>query len=252
LNELRASLLTGPATERPNDPILRLPPPPPTPIFIPPPPPVVNPRVPSLPPPHNGLISPRRDGGAGTRTSGRDRAFVNPRLGVNDQIEGAIGEEKNIPVEMGKRIQGGLCLVPDKVKVSFGSTTRAAIVLFRQTSAAAHFPPPKSTGELSAEEASFLAKNQCDGSCYRNAYEYYEFGVNTRNKQASLQNLAEKLKKAKPGLDIPPKPSELCDLRSAILLVQTTVDAFSKWKNSNGTLDLDFVNTLPPLIREHD
>jgi hypothetical protein len=183
---------------------------------------------------------------------GAGAAVVNPGPPASDRIASPIGDyEKKIPKEMGRRIQAGLCLVPDKDPVTFGPRTREAIVLFRQTSAANNLPGARRSGGLSAGEASYLANHKCDRSCSRNAYEYYRFGLDSPNKQSNLQDLAAKLKNAAPSLEMPKDPQNLCDLRPAISAVQKT-EAYSRWKASNGTLDFEFVNQLPPPFRPGD
>jgi hypothetical protein len=186
--------------------------------------------------------------------TGRGAVVINEGPPASDRIASAIGDaEIKISKEMGRRIQSGLCLVPDKESVKFGPAAREAIVLFRQTSEAKNLGAgARSSGGLSADEASYLANHKCDTPCYKNAYEYYEFGANSSTKQSKLQNLAAKLKNVKPSLELPKEPlQELCQLRPAISEVQRT-DAFSQWKDSNGTLDIDFVNKLPPPFKATD
>lgn len=176
-------------------------------------------------------------GGAGPPATGKERATANPGPTQNERIESARGEENFIPSRIGRRVQVGLCLVPDINTVTFGPKTRTAIASFRATPKGRQLSSAGGTRSapegLSAEEISFLVTQQCDASCYSNAYEYYQFGSPTQ-----LDDLLERLMLAKPG-PVPPKDPKrrLCDARELVRAVQG--------EGSNGILTPDFVKSLP-------
>ncbi|MGC2524699.1 MAG: hypothetical protein WA417_19015 [Stellaceae bacterium] len=181
-------------------------------------------------------------GGAGTsQVSATGPATPNIGPQPNDRIAAAEGDERKIPAAWGRDIQMALCLSPDVGTVTFGPKTRAAITLFRATpngkqlsSAGGTRPVPQG---LSRDEISFLRTQKCDAICYRNAYEFYQFGS-----VRELNSLINRLLKAMPNA-AHPTTSKLCDpnVRNLISETQRIMNV-----PADGTLTPKFVDSLPP------
>lgn len=181
------------------------------------------------------------DGAGTSQVSATGPATPNIGPPPNDRIAAAEGDERKIPAAWGRDIQTALCLSPDVGTVTFGPKTRAAITLFRATpngkqlsSAGGTKPAPQG---LSRDEISFLRTQKCDAICYRNAYEFYQFGS-----ARELNSLINRLLKAMPNA-AHPTASKLCDpnVRNLISETQRIMNV-----PSDGTLTPKFVDSLPP------
>jgi hypothetical protein len=182
--------------------------------------------------------TPPAGGGGGPQISGRGAATPNvPSRQPTDRVAGAEEDEGSLNAQRGREIQRALCLAPDVGTVTFGPNTRMQIMLFRETedgkrlsTKGGTIPAPKG---LSKEEITFLVDQKCDTSCYKNAYEYYQFGSANQ-----LDSLINRLIKAQPSAARPTTASKICDkgVRDLISQVQG---------NKNETLTPSFVNSLP-------
>ena len=151
----------------------------------------------------------------------------------------------NITREQGRKIKAGLCLPANIDPDSFGPQARDQIKLFRQTTEGRR----RATDQqgLSAAEASFLetqGEAECD-KCYKNAYERYQYDSESevRTLLTQLNNVAPTDKRVDPAT----APKRVCDLRSLITAVQTSVPSLSQWTSAGGTLTPDFVSKLKSL-----
>lgn len=102
-------------------------------------------------------------------------------LSEPDKPKGSIGNaELAVDLKTARTIEAALCLPVDTGTVTFGPQTRAALSLFRQT-ATGKIQGPRGANRLTAGmtrvEIGFLGTAKpCQSSCYRNAFEYFEFG----------------------------------------------------------------------------
>jgi hypothetical protein len=110
---------------------------------------------------------------------------------LREHIEGAIGaDEMAITPADGHKIQAALCTVPDSGKVTFGPRVRDAIALYRGSEIGQLQSPGPNAARagLRQQEIGLLSTVlSCPTTCYRNAYEYFQFGPPADRQQPGFQ-----------------------------------------------------------------
>jgi len=139
--------------------------------------------------------------------SGTDTAALTAT--PDSRITGALSQfEQTLSQRRGQKIEQGLCLAPEALgKVAFGSNVRQAIGLFRTTTTGQTVganPPVRPGDGLTRNEGNVLERvSPCPGQCYKNAFEYFQYGPdagmgpdlarNPKGPQRALSALAQSL-----------------------------------------------------------
>ncbi len=237
LNELRASLITGPAKERPNDPILPLPPtalvPPLPPVLAPPPPNISLQReIPKAEP------RPRQ-----TRERVEPSRFTQTPVGQNYArfIEGPVMflNEKDL-----NGVFAALCVSQEEINDVDPAPTTARIRAFQDWNRrVARDPIPSATGRLTPDEIVKLAgMPSCNKKRYENIYE-----VNFRpGKDINSPILIDKMLKVVPLEAGKKSPTSTSELRERIPAVRAALAGKLVLNDSSlsNQLTNDLVNVL--------
>jgi len=218
LNELRASLITGPEGRRPNIPILPLPPTSPVNTL---PPPFVGPPTVSNAVPREDLPTPKRR----ERTPVQAPSKVTP--GIFDVAPPGPNvamfiQDRSVPYSPPQieKIFAVLCVLPTEINDAMSANTKARIKAFQQwfnSDPDPAKPMPSGTGQLTQNEITFLlGQPDCERTRFQNIYEAnFLRGVGNKPRDINSPALIDAMngKLAEPKLA---KNATVKDMRSRI------------------------------------